>query len=92
MSTTVNARCPSCQAPLEVLVGRKSTARTVACRCGAKYDYSCWNIKNAADRTLTKIELFPMREDRRMWAGPIAQAARAASLRYERKGSVRRDA
>lgn len=57
--TTINAECPGCKAPLEVIVGRKSTARTVVCDCGAKFGYSCWVIKQDADRTFTKVELFP---------------------------------
>ena len=51
----------------------KSTARTVACDCGAKFDYSCWVIKQTEDKIFTKIELYPMREDRRMWTDTVAQ-------------------
>jgi hypothetical protein len=71
MSHTVNANCPACKASLEVIVGRKSTARTVTCDCGAAFDYSCWVIKRLDDRVFTKIELFPMREDRRMWTDEV---------------------
>lgn len=69
--STVNAQCPACKEPMEVIVGRKSTARQVTCSCGAKYDYSCWVIRKTDDRTFTKIELFPMREDRRMWTDTV---------------------
>lgn len=45
----------------DVIIGRKSTARTVTCDCSAKFDYSCWVIRRGDDRVFTKIELFPRR-------------------------------
>jgi hypothetical protein len=57
--------------PLEVIVGRKSTARVIKCDCGAAFDYSCWVIKQTEDKTFTKIEFFPMRVDRRSWSDTV---------------------
>jgi transcription elongation factor Elf1 len=62
--TFLVATCPTCKVDcLDVQVGRKSTARTTTCRlCGQRFTYSAWVIKSEADRTFTKIELFPFEE------------------------------
>ena len=55
--TRLAGECPNCKAPLAVVVGRKSTCRSVACPCGATYDYSCWVTKKTPDRTFHQLVL-----------------------------------
>ncbi len=69
--TTINSTCPNCKAPLEVVVGRKSTARTVTCECGARYDYSCWVRTSTPGYDIHQVDLFPQREDRRSWTDTV---------------------
>lgn len=56
----MNAKCEACGGELRVRVGRKSTARVVQCACGARWDYSCWNIRVLADGVghVDKVEMY----------------------------------
>ena len=64
---TILAGCPACAHSIRVIVGRKSTARTVACdACGARFDYSAWKLKTPRPdgagvslRSFYQVDFFP---------------------------------
>jgi len=60
MSRHVNAKCEVCGGELRVRVGHKSTARVVQCACGARWDYSCWNIRvlSGGAGHVDKVEMY----------------------------------
>ena len=40
------AQCDACKTSLPVIVGRKSTCRSVTCaQCDTTYDYSAWKLR-----------------------------------------------
>ena len=56
--TLVNAECPTCKAPLPVVVGKESIVRATICyRCGDEFQYSAWVLFIRSNQTFTKIEL-----------------------------------
>ena len=56
---TLATKCPTCNAPMNVIVGRKSTAREITCVCGASFDYFCWLSRQTAEATFHTVDLFP---------------------------------
>ena len=64
---TLTAKCPACEGPLEVVVGRKFTSRLKACGCGARWDYSCWLVSDRNGCAVHQVDLLPAkvaRQDR----------------------------
>lgn len=69
-ANTVFAECPKCKHSIRVIVGRKSTTRRAACdSCGARYDYSAWQLSQPrADgetvglRSFYQVDLLPITE------------------------------
>lgn len=56
--TTLNAECPTCKAPLPVVVGKQSIVRVAICRgCGDEFQYSAWLLFVRQDKTFHKVEL-----------------------------------
>jgi len=60
---TVTADCPSCKTKtLDVIVGRKSTERTIRCPlCKNVYSYSAWVLKTTENgSTFHQVDLIKL--------------------------------
>lgn len=54
----LNAECPTCKAPLPVIVDKQSVVRVAICKtCGDEFQYSAWLLFVREGKTFHKIEL-----------------------------------
>ena len=55
---TLQAECPTCKAPLSVIVDKQSIVRVAICvKCGDEFQYSAWLLFVRQNKTFHKIEL-----------------------------------
>ena len=55
---TLNAECPTCKAPLPVILDQQSIVCVAICQtCGDEFRYSAWIMFARQDKTFHKIEL-----------------------------------
>lgn len=54
----IHMKCPNCKGIVPIRCGKKSEVRVAKCRCGKRYEYSCWKIAESPGRIVHKIEAF----------------------------------